>query len=113
VTTEPDPASSARLSCSQAAALLRQIIDGRLALRLKNPRRPWVQVAVGECEMVAGDTEFVFFADSATLDHLVRASGPSGAPGEFGQWLAEGGNPVDLLDDGERLELEHILNQAS
>ncbi|HEY0877340.1 MAG TPA: hypothetical protein VGE10_02715 [Zeimonas sp.] len=104
---------SERLGADEAAALLREIVDGRRTLRLRDARRPWVQIAVGECVVEAGGAELVFFADSATLDHLVSARLADGRRGRFDDWLmTDGANPLDLLDDGERHEIEQQLHEA-
>ncbi len=102
-----------RLSAAEAAALLRDIAGGQRTIRLRDPRRPWVQIAVGECEIVAGDAQLVFFADCATLDHLVGARLVDGRNGAYGDWLVgDGVNPLDLLDESERIELEQRLHEA-
>jgi len=102
-----------RLDAAETVALLREIVDGKRALRLRDARRPWVQIAVGECTVDAGGVELVFFADSATLDHLVAARAPDGRRGCFEDWLMnDGANPLDLLDDGERHEIEQQLHEA-
>lgn len=104
---------SVPLGAEEAAALLREIVDGKRALRLRDPGRPWVQIAVGECVVYAGGDELVFFADSSTLDHLVVARLADGRCGRFEDWLmSDGANPLDLLDDGERHEIEQRLHQA-
>ena len=104
---------SRRLSAAETAALLREVVDGRRTLRLRDARRPWVQIAVGECVVDAGGDELVFFADSATLDHLVAARLADGRHGRFDDWLmTDGANPLDLLDDGERHEIEQRLHEA-
>ena len=104
---------SERLDAAETVALLREIVDGRRSLRLRDARRPWVQIAVGECTVDAGGAELVFFADSATLDHLVAVRLSDGRRGRFEDWLlVDGANPLDLLDDGERHEIEQQLHQA-
>jgi hypothetical protein len=104
---------NARVSAAEAAALLREIVAGERGLRLRDARRPWVRIAVGECPVSAGDAQLVFFADSAALDHVVALSLPDGRGGAFADWLLNDGlNPLDLLDDAERVELEHCLNEA-
>ncbi len=104
---------SGRLGAEEAAALLREIVEGKRALRLLDARRPWVQIAVGECAVDAGGAQLVFFSDSATLDRLVSARLADGRVGRFEDWLmADGSNPLDLLDDGERHEIEQQLHAA-
>jgi len=104
---------SERLDAAETATLLREVVDGKRALRLRDARRPWVQIAVGECAVDAGGVEFVFFADCATLDYLVAARLPGGRRGGFEDWLMnDGANPLDLLDDGERHEIEQQLHEA-
>ncbi len=106
-------AMSTRFTAAQAAVLLREIVAGGRTIRLREARRPWVQVAVGECEFVAGDARLSFFADSATLDHLSFVRLEDGRSATFTDWLgSEGVNPLDLLDEGERLALEHRLHDA-
>ncbi len=102
------------MTAAETAAILREVIDGARRLRPLDPRRPWVQVAVGEVGYDAGGCELVFFADSASLDHLVRARPAGGAPTGFSEWLArDGTNPIDLLDDSERMALEQLLVESS
>jgi len=104
---------SRRLDAAETAALLREIVDGKRTMRLRDARRPWVQIAVGECVVEADGVELVFFADNATLDHLVAARLPDGRRGRFEDWLMDdGANPLDLLDDGERHEIEQQLHEA-
>jgi hypothetical protein len=102
------------VTAAEAAAVLRDVVDGRRPLRLKDPRRPWAQVAVGEVGFVAGDADLVFFSDSASLDHLASIRVAAARPTSFEDWLrAESSNPVDLLDDGERHALEQMLFAAA
>lgn len=104
---------SAKVSAVESAAVLREIVDGARELRLRDPRRPWLQIAVGECAFVAGDAELVFYADSATLDHVARVHLADGRGASFTDWMRDGEeNPLDLLDEGERFELEQRLHQA-
>ncbi len=104
---------SARLPAAEAAALLREIVAGERVLRLRDPGRPWVRIAVGDCAVEAGDAQVVFFADSAALDHVVAMNLADGRGGAFGDWLLnDGSNPLDLLEDSERIELEHRLHEA-
>jgi hypothetical protein len=56
----------------------------------------------------------VFFADSASLDHVAAMRLADGRSGAFADWLVNDGlNPLDLLDDTERVELEHRLHEAN
>ena len=97
-------------SAKDAAAILREVIEGRRQLRALDPRRHWVQVAVGEVGYDAGGCELVFYADSASLDHLASLAPAGGERTGFSQWLMRDGvNPLDLLDESERLELEQLL----
>ncbi|MEK9776704.1 MAG: hypothetical protein VW339_11280 [Quisquiliibacterium sp.] len=103
---------SAELSSAQVATLLRELLSAIRPLRLAD-RRGWVQVAVGPVRFESDGIELVFFSDSATLDHLVSIQMPDGARAGFADWLtADGNNPVDLLDDSERHELEQRLLEA-
>lgn len=97
------------LPAGEAAALLRAILAGEHGLRLTG-RRPFVSVAVGEWGVAAGDAEIVFFVDSASLDHVVRVRMADGRQAGFGDWLEhDGHNPLELIDENERLELERLL----
>ena len=101
------------MKSAAVAALLRELLSAIRPLRLAD-RRPWVQVAVGEVRFESDGIELVFFSDSATLDHLVSLRVPDGTRAGFTDWLAsDGNNPIDLLDDSERLELEQRLLEAS
>ena len=103
-----------RLTAAAAAALLREVLAGARALRLRDAKRPWTRIAVGECPVVAGDAQVVFFADSASLDHVAAMRLADGRSGAFADWLVNDGlNPLDLLDDTERVELEHRLHEAN
>ena len=103
-----------RLTAAAAAALLREVLAGARALRLRDAKRPWTRIAVGECPVVAGDAQVVFFADSASLDHVAAMRLADGRGGAFADWLLNDGlNPLDLLDDTERVELEHRLHEAN
>ena len=109
----PQAPATRSVTSADAAAILREIADGRRGLRLLDPRRPWVQVAVGEVSYQAGDCRIVFFSDSATLDHVVSLATEGGESIGFEQWLMrDGSNPVDLLDDSDRLALEQRLAEA-
>ena len=103
----------AQVTAANAAAILREIVEGRRSLRLLDPRRPWIQVAVGEVGFEAGDCRLVFFSDSASLDYLVSMTPAGGGATSVLEWLSvDGTNPVDLLDDSERLALEQCLAGA-
>ncbi|MCO5107697.1 MAG: hypothetical protein M9907_11510 [Burkholderiaceae bacterium] len=104
---------SSRITAAEAAALLREILAGERGLRLRDAKRPWVRIAVGECAVTAGDAQVVFFADSASLDHVATMRVADGRAGAFADWLLHDGlNPLDLLDESERIELEHRLHEA-
>ena len=105
---------SDRLTAVEAAALLKEILAGARGLRLRDAKRPWVRIAVGECAVTAGDAQIVFFADSASLDHVAAMRLADGRGGAFADWLLhDGTNPLDLLDESERIELEHRLHEAN
>jgi len=109
VTTGARGERGRHLPAAEAASLLRAIVAGELGLR-PTGRRPFVSVAVGEWGVVAGDAEIVFFVDSASLDHVVRITAADGRQAGFGDWLQhDGENPLELIDDSERLELERLL----
>jgi hypothetical protein len=100
------------MTSAQAASLLREVLSAIRPLRLAD-RRSWIQVAVGEVRFESEGIELVFYSDSATLDHLVSLRMPDGSRAGFTDWLAsDGNNPVDLLDDSERHELEQRLLEA-
>ncbi|RPH65504.1 MAG: hypothetical protein EHM83_06235 [Burkholderiales bacterium] len=105
---------NSRLTAADAAALLREILAEARELRLRDARRPWVRIAVGECAVLAGDAQVAFFADSASLDHVAAMRLADGREGAFADWLSHDGvNPLDLLDEAERTELEHRLHAAT
>jgi len=105
---------SSRLTAADAAALLKEILAGARGLRLRDAKRPWVRIAVGECPVAAGDAQLVFFADSASLDHVAAMRLADGRHGAYADWLLNDGlNPLDLLDETERIELEHRLHEAN
>ena len=102
------------LRAADVATLLREVLDGARPLRVSRSGRRWLEVAVGEVTVVAGDAELTFFADSACVDHLVRVVQQGEARGDFAGWLrADGVNPIDLLTDQERVELERLLQEAT
>ena len=108
------PAVAAHLPAADAAVLLRELLDGAREARVVPGCRSLVSVAVGEWTVNAGDAELVFFIDSASLDHLVRMRSGDGRQGGFADWLARDGcNPLDLLDDDERLALEMRLRETN
>ncbi len=101
------------VSAAETADLLREILAGQRELSLCDAKRPWLQIAVGECALMAGDAQLVLYADSATLDHVVGVRMSNGRSGSFVEWLAnDGHNPLALLDEDERLELEYRLHGA-
>ncbi|MCL4747443.1 MAG: hypothetical protein KJZ83_18810 [Burkholderiaceae bacterium] len=102
------------IDAGQLAAVLRDLIDGKREIRLKDPRRPWVQVAVGEVAFVSGDLTLVLYADCASLEHVVSAQPAGGEASTYEHWLMrDGANPVELLDDSERVALEQVLTQTA
>jgi hypothetical protein len=102
------------MTAAQVAEVLRELIDAKRPIRLVDPRRPWVQVAVGEVAFQSGDLGLVFYADSASLDHVVSVQRAGGEKTGFADWLRrEGADPVALLDDSERVALEQVLTETS
>ncbi len=100
------------IPANEVAVVLREVLSAIRPLKLAD-RKSWQQVAVGEVTFDANGVELVFFSDSATLDHLVSIRFPDGRKGRFADWIAaDGSNPVDLLDDSERAELEQRLLEA-
>ncbi len=103
-----------RLTAAAAAALLRRSSPERTRCGCAMRSASWTRIAVGECPVVAGDAQVVFFADSASLDHVAAMRLADGRSGAFADWLVNDGlNPLDLLDDTERVELEHRLHEAN
>jgi len=50
--------------------------------------------------------------DSASLDHVARIRLSDGREAGFADWLSrDGGNPLELLDDAELVELEQRLHE--
>ncbi len=102
------------MTAAEVAEVLRELIDAKRPIRLVDPRRPWVQVAVGEVAFKSGELVLVLFADSASLDHVVSVEGAGGEKTSFADWLRrDGSNPVALLDDSERVALEQVLTETS
>ena len=66
------------MTAAEVAEVLRELIDAKRPIRLVDPRRPWVQVAVGEVAFQSGDLTLVMYADSASLDHVVSVERASG-----------------------------------
>jgi len=68
--------------------------------------------AGGRSHLPAADADLVFFVDSASLDQLARMRVADGREAGFADWLArDGENPLQLIDEGEQLELEHLLRE--
>ncbi|MCM5570239.1 hypothetical protein M6I34_06940 [Burkholderiaceae bacterium FT117] len=112
MSTGAGAAPAAHLPAAQAAAVLRELVEGARPLRLAAGGRPFVTVAVGEWLVLAGDAEIVFFVDSASLDHVARMRLADGREAGFVEWLGRDGcNPLALIDEGERLELEQRLHE--
>ena len=115
------------MTAAQVAEVLRELIDAKREIRLVDPRRPWVQVAVGEVAFQSGDLGLVFYADSASLDtscrfyadsasldHVVSVQRAGGEKTGLIDWLRQdGSDPVALLDDSERVALEQVLTETS
>jgi hypothetical protein len=101
------------LSAAEVAAILREALSRVRPLQVARGSRNWLQVAVGEVTVIAGDVELTFFADNACVDHLVRVARHGAAQGDFSGWMrTDGTNPVDLLTEQGRIELESLLQEA-
>ena len=102
------------MTATEVAEVLRELIDAKRPIRLVDPRRPWVQVAVGEVAFECGDLTLVMYADSASLDHVVSVRRASGELTGYAEWITrEGADPVELLDDSERVALEQLLTETT
>ena len=102
------------LPAADAAAVLREVMEGTCAVRPAAGARGLISVAVGEWKALAGDAEITFFITHASLDYLFHMRDAGGREASFTDWLArDGANPLDLLDDDERLALELRLRDAS
>ena len=107
----PAAAGAGHLPAADAAAVLRELIGGARPLQRAGAGRPLVSVAVGEWSVRAGDATIVFFVDSASLDHVARMRHDDGREAGFTDWLSRDGcNPIELIDEAERLELEQRLH---
>jgi len=103
---------SSHLPAAEAAVVIRELLAGTRAMRRAGTGRPLVSVAVGEWAVEAGDATIVFFVDSASLDHVARIRLSDGREAGFADWLSrDGGNPLELLDDAELVELEQRLHE--
>ena len=106
--------AAAHLPAAEAAAVLREVMEGTRPVRPAGRGRGLISVAVGEWNALAGDTEIAFFITHASLDYVFRMRDAAGREAGFTDWLArDGSNPLDLLDDDERLALELRLRDAS
>ena len=104
---------ASHLPAEEAAAVLREVLEGRRATRPGGARRALMSVAVGEWSVLAGDAEVVFFVSNGSLDYISRMQFSDHREAGFTDWIAhEESNPLDLLDEGERLALEQQLHGA-
>ncbi|MFP5405560.1 MAG: hypothetical protein ACLGHY_04220 [Gammaproteobacteria bacterium] len=104
---------AAHLPAAEAAAVLREVLEGTRSAQPAGAQRALISVAVGEWTVLAGDVEIVFFINNASLDYISRMRGPHERQAGFTDWLArDGSNPLDLLDEDERLALETRLRNA-
>jgi hypothetical protein len=101
------------LPAEDGAAVLREVLEGRLATRPSGARRALESVAVGEWPVLAGDAEIVFFVSNGSLDYISRMRFSDRREAGFTDWIAhEESNPLDLLDEDVRLALEQQLHGA-
>jgi hypothetical protein len=106
-------------SAETAAQVLRLVAAGGAQFELLPPRRTMQQIAVGELSTAATLSDgqravFHWFINSGEISHCESAR--LEAPGQTSQsatmltWYSQGeDNPLALLDDQERQDLEHTL----
>lgn len=69
----------------------------------------WDEVYAGLVVFDAGGWVLTFFNDCDALDYCHSCVAPDGRSGSFDTWYDAGTEPVMLLDDYERFQLEQIL----
>jgi hypothetical protein len=109
------PENPEHLGADDAARVLREVLAGERRAQLSGAGvgRPLNSVAVGEWPLQAGDAYLVFFVDDASLAHLVTMQLGDGRAGSFETWFArDSANPLELLEEDERLALEQRLREA-
>jgi hypothetical protein len=92
---------------AEAASVLREILAGIRPLAPLDPRRSWSTTAWGPFTVLADGWRCVFHVEDGSIDRLDAIRSADGREGSWTRWFTDGNeNPLMLLDDGERQELE-------
>jgi hypothetical protein len=110
----PDDVASPEVGPEEAAVVLREILAAIRPLAPVDPRRVWAMTAFGPVGVKAeGGWRCVFHAEDGSLERLESIRAPDGREGHWTRWFAAGhDNPLLLLDEGERQELEIRLRDC-
>ena len=101
------------LTPDEAAVVLREILAGIRPLVPVDARRVWAMTAFGPVGVFADGWRCVFHAEDGSLDRLESIRAPDGREGHWTRWFTTGhDNPLLLLDEGERQELEIRLREC-
>ena len=94
----------------EIAELLRQAI--RREVRIAAIAKSWQDVYAGDVTLRIGAYEVVIFNDCDELDYVDSATAPDGRHGDFDLWWQTQTEPVSLLTEEERMQLEYRLETA-
>jgi hypothetical protein len=110
----PDDVASPDVGPEEAAVVLREILAAIRPLTPVDPRRVWAMTAFGPVGVKAeGGWRCVFHAEDGALERLESIRAPDGREGHWTRWFTAGhDNPLLLLDEGERQELEIRLRDC-
>jgi hypothetical protein len=93
---------------TQVHQVLLEILQGTRSIK-RIGSQSWDEVYAGLVPFDAEGWAITFFNDCSHLDYCHECTSPDGRKGEFDSWYDAGTEPVMLLDDCKRFELEQIL----
>ncbi len=94
----------------EIAELFRRAI--RREVKIVAPGQSWNDVYAGNVTLRIGEYEVVIFNDCDELDYVDSATAPDGRRGDFDHWWQTQTEPVSLLTEEERMQLEYRLESA-
>ena len=78
-------------------------------IMIRSSIQSWREIYHGLMPVEIADWQLTLFNDCDTLDYCEYSGSPNGRVGTLELWQHDGADPVELLSDWEREQLERLL----
>jgi hypothetical protein len=101
------------IPATEIADLLRAVARGERVAQLADRNFSWDGVYAGDVAFKISGYRIVIFNDCDEVDYVDSAVSPDRRMSDSDDWMAAGGDPIDLLEQEEREALLRVLKKIA